>query len=285
MSIDTWTLRTMEEAAAYRAANPDPAFAQADAYWDARLAELRNQADEVGTVTETPVPDEATGVRAQATRDAHGRPGGGGNSPTLAQINYLAKLSRDLGYELQVPRDKNHASLIIDGAKKALAAKPAEERRPAGRTATDGQIAFLRDLWVTRQHEGTQGVDEIRWEMMEFQVASILIETLKAQPHRQQAAPEHGIREGRYAFEDAEGTTHFYRVTRRGLIRVIAGPAEHPYRGKLNAALEAIKADPKTAAALYGQRIGACGRCGLTLTDEASRALGLGPKCANKADW
>ncbi len=48
-------------------------------------------------------------------------------------------------------------------------------------------------------------------------------------------------------------------------------------------ALEAIKtASPETAMALYGQTLGYCGRCGRSLTDETSRALGIGPVCRNK---
>jgi uncharacterized protein DUF6011 len=32
----------------------------------------------------------------------------------------------------------------------------------------------------------------------------------------------------------------------------------------------------------YGQELGECGHCGRTLTDEASRAAGIGPVCASK---
>ncbi len=34
------------------------------------------------------------------------------------------------------------------------------------------------------------------------------------------------------------------------------------------------------AAQVYGQELGHCGRCGRTLTNDASRALGIGPECA-----
>jgi Family of unknown function (DUF6011) len=33
----------------------------------------------------------------------------------------------------------------------------------------------------------------------------------------------------------------------------------------------------------YGRELGNCGRCGRTLTDDASRAAGIGPVCASKA--
>jgi Family of unknown function (DUF6011) len=113
--------------------------------------------------------------------------------------------------------------------------------------------------------------------------ASELITLLFDTPRAKVAA--HGIREGRYAFEIAPGEARFYRVTRTGRIRVQAGPSEHPYNGALNADLEWIKANPREAAALYGRLVGSCGRCGLTLTDDDSRARGLGPICAGKSEW
>ena len=38
----------------------------------------------------------------------------------------------------------------------------------------------------------------------------------------------------------------------------------------------------EVAAATYGQEYSHCGRCGRSLTDDASRARGIGPECATK---
>jgi hypothetical protein len=67
--------------------------------------------------------------------------------------------------------------------------------------------------------------------------------------------------------------------------RVIGGHEDTRVRGaEARAALEAIQADgPFYAAQTYGRNIGRCGRCNRHLTDETSRALGLGPDCAAKA--
>lgn len=46
--------------------------------------------------------------------------------------------------------------------------------------------------------------------------------------------------------------------------------------------LDAIAADPERAGRVYGQEIGRCFRCHRTLTDEESRARGVGPDCAEK---
>jgi hypothetical protein len=43
--------------------------------------------------------------------------------------------------------------------------------------------------------------------------------------------------------------------------------------------LTLIATEPKKAMARFGQEVGSCGRCGRTLTDETSRARGIGPDC------
>lgn len=45
---------------------------------------------------------------------------------------------------------------------------------------------------------------------------------------------------------------------------------------------EIREAKPRDAAMLYANEIGRCCRCGRTLTDDESRARGMGPTCANK---
>jgi hypothetical protein len=52
-----------------------------------------------------------------------------------------------------------------------------------------------------------------------------------------------------------------------------------------NAVLAAIAADPEAAMKLYGISLGKCGHCGRTLTDEVSRALGIGPVCNKRMGW
>lgn len=54
------------------------------------------------------------------------------------------------------------------------------------------------------------------------------------------------------------------------------------YQGRYADLLAEIAKDEPAAMALYGKEIGQCGRCGRTLTDEVSRAFGLGPECRGK---
>ena len=270
MSYDTWDLITLREAAEYNRANPDPQFAEVQKWVEEQLSKAEHQRLHV---TATPVADEE-----EATR----RPGTGASSysapatgATPAQERYIRSLCEERGIDadarLATIKSSRDASKAIDELKAIWAPKPV-------RLATERQLQFLQDLLAERVHDyGTDGTG------LSFDAASAMITALLDAPKAKIGA--HGIRHGRYAFQPAEGPAQFYRVAQGGRIYVIAGPSEHPYNGKLNEALEAIKADTKTHAALYGQLIGQCGRCGLPLTDEVSRAQGLGPICIGKSDW
>lgn len=49
--------------------------------------------------------------------------------------------------------------------------------------------------------------------------------------------------------------------------------------------LDSIAEDPAEAAALYGKEIGKCGICSRKLTNDESRARGIGPVCAERWGW
>jgi hypothetical protein len=274
--VDLWTLITMREAKAVRVAHPedciDPAFERFldEAHAAAEAAYAAGRVD-----VEAPVADEPntrpTGGNGASTYGAR-------NAATDKQVWLIAKLAGQLGVEVEQPRDKAHASQIIDRLKTTQATAPAAAR-PA-RPATERQVSYLMDLVATRSTEGVEVPEDLA--TLTFDAASTLIGELSSRPRATHATPAHGIREGRYAFQPAEGPAQFYRVSRTGRIKVQAGPEEHPYNGELNEGLTWIAANQRDAAALYGQLIGACGRCGRALTDEESRALGLGPICADK---
>lgn len=106
---------------------------------------------------------------------------------------------------------------------------------------------------------------------------------------------------GGYALDREEGGTAFYLVNRptQGkwegwtFLRLQMGPESstlgsvdpHGHvRGASNvrSILERILVDPKAAMARYGRELGFCGACGLPLTNETSREMGIGPICAAK---
>jgi hypothetical protein len=100
------------------------------------------------------------------------------------------------------------------------------------------------------------------------------------------------VRPGRYAVT-IDGTLKFYKVDQgkegtrwagRTFVSVQASDELFPVRNP-NARqeiLNLIARDPEAAMRRYGQELGSCGHCGRTLTDENSRAAGIGPVCADK---
>lgn len=103
---------------------------------------------------------------------------------------------------------------------------------------------------------------------------------------------------GRYAVETEVGAINalaFYKVDRptegrwAGYVFVkliVGGDEQRLAKHMSNAVLSKINAvGAETAAARYGHEIGACGFCGITLTNDESRARGIGPICAAKHGW
>jgi len=100
------------------------------------------------------------------------------------------------------------------------------------------------------------------------------------------------VPEGRYALSTDDGVK-FYRVEhgKAGsrwdgyvFVSAQASDALHPIRNRTHrqAVLDAIAVHPQAATVLYGQELGVCGRCGITLTSEY-RLQGIGPVCGRKA--
>ena len=104
------------------------------------------------------------------------------------------------------------------------------------------------------------------------------------------AAPEADVPAGRYAIVDeADGRIRFFVVDRptegrwagRVFVSEQASDEKFPVRGaRRGEVLAAIAVDPREAMIRYGHELGRCGNCGRTLTDETSRAMGIGPDCA-----
>lgn len=101
------------------------------------------------------------------------------------------------------------------------------------------------------------------------------------------------IERGYYAIPSITGNNDldfFYvhvKNNRKEILRVLGGHS--PTRmtnGETNKVAQVLLGlspeELREAQALYGRELGVCGRCGRTLTDEASRAEGLGSECARK---
>lgn len=91
------------------------------------------------------------------------------------------------------------------------------------------------------------------------------------------------VKDGRYAIPKDDGTLMFYSVKQGQKVTwvdVWASDARWPVKDSAERwrILNAIKDDPD-AGPRFGREIGRCYVCGRTLTDETSRALGIGPIC------
>jgi hypothetical protein len=164
------------------------------------------------------------------------------------------------------------------------------------RPITERQKAFIEKLLVERDTTSTayEGWTP-EWYRATSPMASSVIDFLLTLPVKgasSSAAPT--VPAGRYAVETEEGHLAFYRVdcptegtwAGRTFVKVQASDELHPVRGAAAASvLRKIAVDPAAASLRYGREIGSCGVCGRTLTDEDSRARGIGPICAEKTGW
>lgn len=105
---------------------------------------------------------------------------------------------------------------------------------------------------------------------------------------------QHGAR---FAIDTEEGATNgtaFWWIVPgrdgRFWLRQLIGGHDNPVRVRMSpeaqvAVARKIMADPKEAMLRYGRELGRCGHCFRTLTNDESRALGIGPVCRRGKSW
>lgn len=184
--------------------------------------------------------------------------------------------------------DAQLCSKTIDWAK-ALPFNP--------KPASDKQLVFIAKL-ADEKLVGAEldtvlaNIDRREYTGGREGTASALIDSLMAMPRlakgtRSARLPE--VPKGRYAIENADGVLTFYHVGfRQGevVIDVKAGPNTHeiPFTeaGYTTILQSVLDAGAKNCSIRYGRELGCCGVCGRDLTDEDSRAAGIGPVCAQR---
>lgn len=103
---------------------------------------------------------------------------------------------------------------------------------------------------------------------------------------------------GRYAIDTENGAINelaFYKVDRptegrwagRVFVKLIIGGDEQrlSWAATKSVLAKITAAGPEAASARYGHEIGECGICGRQLTNDESRARGIGPVCVQKMGW
>lgn len=174
------------------------------------------------------------------------------------------------------------------------------------RQRTEGQLKFLRDLIIQiGKYNRPRGLE--LWKqfgetddagLLTFTNASVQIDLLKIERGElrelavaakvvEPAAPRPQVIDGFYAVNTDAGHLAFYRVevSKKGFYTVSLQTSDEltslPW-STAKSVLAKIEQDPKEAAIRYGKELGVCGVCNRTLTNEESRARGIGPICADK---
>jgi hypothetical protein len=174
--------------------------------------------------------------------------------------------------------------------------------------ATDRQITLITDLLVTRDLAAeTRPKYQARMVALRHGPLTALAELTAAQAGAlitallalpRSVTPEAettDVPAGLYAYTGTEGHTVFVKVDRptegrwAGRTFVKLQLSDDLVRMPMNAQRAALRsiadAGVRESSVRYGHELGVCGVCGRTLTKEASRAAGIGPKCAAGAGW
>lgn len=174
--------------------------------------------------------------------------------------------------------------------------------------ATEKQVAFISRLLDERVLDLAPSVTvealKAQAPDLDKKLASAWIERLLTRPKKTPDVPKaddkyDAIPSGRYALEDPDDDVNpikFYKVKHGGPSRMggrdwtgfifvdrFASDETFPVKGSIKyEILDAILADPLSAAQRYGREHNTCGICGRGLTRALSRELGIGPVCGNR---
>jgi hypothetical protein len=202
----------------------------------------------------------------------------------------------------QLPENPAHAPrTTADRSHPANAAEPlASEAQHnfIGKLVLDRDTSRMNPAYTARLADILAG----RGKPLTKAGASILIDGLRTLPRKcttlDYVAPArvtYDVPAGHYALDGSGANeTVFYRVDRPEegkwagftFISRLQGPDEERVpRNQKDGILARIAADVRGASARYGHAIGRCGVCNRRLTNDASRAAGIGPKCSANLGW
>ncbi len=167
---------------------------------------------------------------------------------------------------------------------------------------TAKQTDFLRSLLAERV--GIADAEEVRNDLnlardageLTSSAVSAAITRLLAIAKSAAVAPSSlpDVPAGHYSLDSTgHNDLVFYRVDRpttgtyagRVFVKLVVGgkpDSNVPYRNIAGVLARIAEVGIDVAGATYGRELGQCRRCNRTLTDETSRAAGIGPECATK---
>lgn len=192
----------------------------------------------------------------------------------------------------------NRTKMFREGTEKPLGVPYTET------PASEKQMSFIRSLLservLTPKHE--QYRDDTGLVLNKNQASEWIGQLLELDKKEFDRTGEPNLPDvpaGRYAITGEDGTTDFYKVDRpdqgkwKGyvfakLLVASGGFGDDLSEQRLSfpqtkSVLVRIEADGvEDAMKRYGRKLGVCGHCGRTLTDNESIELGIGPVCAGR---
>lgn len=211
---------------------------------------------------------------------------------TEIPLHVLARMGAEQISGMEMNRDTGEFDRPLDLPAVKPAATPAQP--------TDKQIALFNKLCTQIQGKPyTAGfgatVDRKAASAAIDAALKLTHESKRAQTQPIQPIESPEVPAGRYAIENDEGKLGFFQIDRPTegrwsgytFVKYQASDETYPVKNReqRERILSKIAQDVKSAMLRYGREIGKCGHCGRTLTDEDSRAAGIGPVCAGKVAW
>jgi Family of unknown function (DUF6011) len=215
------------------------------------------------------------------------------------QVAFMLRLfkTRDTSKLVRLPGSENIESMSLAGARDLidrLLSCPELPNAPKAFLASEKQIKFIESLHGQKNvsAEEIASFESKRNELTSSE-ARHMIDTLLKADNRvvAKAGNKTSVSDGRYALSTDDGVKFYFILTPETgkwsgvtFVRLIAGDNTYLVRdpAKRESILARIADDEKAARRLYGEKIGRCGHCNRTLTDESSRAAGIGPVCASR---
>lgn len=205
-------------------------------------------------------------------------------------IEALMAVQRDA--KAKVPAPETPPGIAEMNVERWMPNKYANACSVCSERVAEGQgFVVLRGRWLplcspcahSTQADRTDRADALRAVLAEIETLSQQV--LDAMGRGDQKQPNVGL-----AIADSTGQNdlRFYRVTRRDRVTqvwsVIGGrdDAVMAPEQALDALRAIVAVDIEDAARTYGRELGQCCLCGRHLTDESSRAAGIGPDCMRR---
>lgn len=198
------------------------------------------------------------------------------------------------------------AAAITNGQANYLRDLMAQKAELLGKPALDAERQV--DAWLlTLSREGASAqIEKQKDALAQLRAdanasAAITVDRLASRAESDRISGTPGadiVPAGRYAIDTDDGATNvtaFYRVDRptegrwagRVFVKLIISDDEQRLSWPVTKTVlrKIAEVGAINASARYGHEIGECGICGRTLTNDDSRARGIGPVCAAKAGW